>query len=62
MPARKGKSPGLTIDQRVDLHFELDSDKVASIKRCLEKGKLTITVNKVDLNQLGRSGGGYEYD
>lgn len=62
MAARKGKSPGLTIDHRVDLHFELDSEKVASIKRCLEKGKLTISVNKVDLTTLGRSGNGYEYD
>jgi anti-sigma28 factor (negative regulator of flagellin synthesis) len=60
--AKRGKTPSLTIDHKMDLHFELDSEKVAQIKKCLEKGKLTISVNKVDLTSIGRSGNGYLYD
>lgn len=62
MAVRKGKTPSLVVDHRVDLHFEVDSAKVAAIKRCLDKGKLTITVNRVDLSAIGRAGNGYEYD
>jgi anti-sigma28 factor (negative regulator of flagellin synthesis) len=56
------KVASLTIDQKMDLHFELDAEKVAAIKKCLEKGKLTISINKVDLTSLGRSGNPYIYD
>ncbi len=62
MAVRKGRKPTLTVDHRVDLHFEVDSEKVAAIKRCLERGRLTITVSKVDLTSAASGGDPYQYD
>jgi hypothetical protein len=42
------------------LSFKLDAKKIEQIQRCLKKGRLTITVSKVDPG--GRAGNGYLYD
>ena len=42
------------------LSFKLDPKKIEQIQRCLKKGRLTITVSKID--DLGRAGNGYNYD
>lgn len=42
------------------LSLKLDPEKVERIQRCLKKGKLTITVPRVDA--ISRGGNGYLYD
>jgi anti-sigma28 factor (negative regulator of flagellin synthesis) len=58
--AKKVPTASLAGD-RLKLNFPLDGGKVAAIKRCLAKGKLTVTVNKVDLG-AGRIGEAWIYD
>jgi hypothetical protein len=45
----------------LDLQFKLDSSKIAAIQNCLKKGKLTISVSKIDALG-GRSSNSYNYD
>ncbi len=62
---RPRKRPSYEITPKVDLDFTIDSQKIEEIRKCLEKGKLTITLNKVDLTTIaeaGRAGDGYLYD
>ncbi|HYY98077.1 MAG TPA: hypothetical protein VE642_05765 [Pyrinomonadaceae bacterium] len=58
--ARKAPTASLAGD-RLRLHFPLDATKVAAIKRCIAKGTLSVTVNKVDLG-AGRIGDAWLYD
>ncbi len=51
----KGKIP------KLEFSMSLDDKKVAAIQRCLAKGKLTITVSRVDL-AAGRLGDAWTYD
>ncbi|OMQ56372.1 hypothetical protein AQ708_26395 [Burkholderia pseudomallei] len=51
----EGKLPKMTLDMPVD------AKKIKAIQKCLENGKLTITMSKVDLAG-GRMGEGYLYD
>jgi hypothetical protein len=60
--AKKGKKSSLTVDHRTELHFELDAQKIAAIKKCLAKGKLSIVLTKVNLTLGGRAQNGYAYD
>jgi len=53
--ALTGSLPKLT------LTMPLDARKIKAIQRCIEKGALTVTVNKVDLAN-GRLGSSYLYD
>jgi len=46
---------------RIRLTMPLDASKVKAIQRCIAKGQLTITVNKVDL-ATGKLGDGWLYD
>jgi hypothetical protein len=46
---------------KLTLSMPLDAKKINAIKRCIERGTLKLTVNKVDLSS-GRLGEGYEYD
>lgn len=46
---------------RLTLSMKLDAKKVAAIQRCIEKGTLRVTVNKVDLVR-GRIGESWIYD
>ena len=46
---------------KLTLNMPLDAKKVKAIQRCLDKGQLTITVNKVDLS-TGKIGDGWLYD
>jgi len=50
-----GKIPKLQLD------FPLDDQKVKQIQKCIAKGKLTVTVNSVDL-AAGRLGDAWLYD
>jgi hypothetical protein len=43
------------------LDFKLDKSKVEAIQNCLKKGKLTITVSKIDALG-GRNANSYLYD
>lgn len=53
--AVQGSIPKLTID------MPLDEKKIAAIKRCLAKGRLKITVSRVDL-ATGRLADPWLYD
>ena len=46
---------------KLKLNMPLDAAKVKAIQRCIAKGKLSITVSKVDLG-TGRIGDGWLYD
>jgi hypothetical protein len=46
---------------KITLDMPLDEKQVESIKRCLAKGKLTITISRVDL-AAGRLGEAWKYD
>lgn len=56
------RRPNIEVAHKTELSFALDADKVEAIKRCLEKGTLTITMTKVDLNEVGRADEPYLYD
>ena len=51
----KGPVPKLTLE------MPLDASKIKAIQRCLNKGHLRITINKVDLT-TGKIGDGWLYD
>jgi hypothetical protein len=54
---------GMEITRNTELNFDLDDEKIAAIKSCLEKGRLTITFSNGDLSQsVGRLGDPYLYD
>lgn len=61
---KKGEheAPDATFTPKMAMEFHLTPEKTAAIRRCLDRGRLTITVSKVDLVQGGRLFGGYEYD
>ena len=46
---------------KLSLNLPLDASKTKAIQRCIAKGTLTITVNKVDLG-AGKIGEAYIYD
>ena len=46
---------------KLRLDMPLDAKKIKAIQRCIEKGRLTITVSKVDL-AAGRLGDSWLYD
>jgi anti-sigma28 factor (negative regulator of flagellin synthesis) len=43
------------------LNMPLDAAKVRAIQRCIDKGTLKVTLNKVDLS-TGKLGDGWLYD
>jgi hypothetical protein len=56
MPAKKKsslkKSPTVSVEgaiPKLRMDFPLDEKKIAQIQRCLAKGKLSISVSRVDL-------------
>ena len=46
---------------KLQINMPLDEKKIAAIQRCLSKGRLTITISRVDLLS-GRAGDPYLYD
>lgn len=46
---------------KLTLNMPLDARKIAAIQKCIDKGQLTLTVNKVDL-ATGKLGAGWLYD
>jgi len=60
----KKKAPKITVEgaiPKLTLNMPLDTKKIKAIQKCLEKGKLTITVSKVDL-AAGKVGESWIYD
>ena len=57
--AKKGTKKAAT--GRVKLNFPIDAERIEAIKRCLDKGTLTVTVSKADLSRA-RVGDPYKYD
>ena len=58
------KAPKIQLEGTIPkLHLDMpvDAEKREAIQKCLEKGRLTITVSKVDLAS-GRMGDPYLYD
>jgi len=43
------------------MDMPLDASRIKAIQRCIEKGRLRITINKVDLS-TGKLGDGWLYD
>lgn len=48
----------------VEVRFEVDDERLAAIKSCLESGDLRMVLKDVDLDRLGAGdlGGGYLWD
>ena len=46
---------------KLTLDMPLDAAKIKAIQRCVDKGTLKITINKVDLS-TGKLGDGWLYD
>ena len=69
MPASKKKAPAKKAPTiavqgnipKLKLDMPLDDKKIAAIQRCLAKGRLTITLSRVDL-AAGRLGEAWLYD
>lgn len=59
--AKKGTKKAAAATGRVKLNFPIDAERVEAIKRCLDKGTLTVTVSKADLSRA-RVGDPYKYD
>jgi hypothetical protein len=59
---RKG-TPSIKVQgpSKLTLNMPLDARKIKAIQRCIEKGTLTLTINKVDLS-TGKLGDGWLYD
>jgi len=58
------KSPSIAVQGKIPklkLDMPLDAKKIKAIQRCIQKGRLTITVSRVDLG-AGRLGEAYLYD
>ena len=58
------KPPSIKVEgaiPKLTLNMPLDARKIAAIQRCIDKGQLTLTVNKVDL-ATGKLGAGWLYD
>lgn len=60
--AKKSRAAKPTSDQ-VTLNLALDAGKAEAIKRCIDKGQLSITVSRVNLDAgRVRLGDPYKYD
>ena len=46
---------------KLTMNMPLDANKIKAIQRCIDKGSLKITINKVDLS-TGKLGDGWLYD
>jgi hypothetical protein len=46
---------------KLTMDMPLDANKIKAIQRCIDKGTLRITLNRVDLS-TGRLGDGWLYD
>jgi hypothetical protein len=60
--AEDGGRDSAEIVPKVELAFQLSPEKIAAIRNCLTRGRLKITISRVDLVQGGRLHNGYEYD
>jgi hypothetical protein len=52
----------IEVHRTTEISLELDDEKIAAIRACLEKGRLIIRVSDVDLSLGGRMQGSYLYD
>jgi hypothetical protein len=61
---KKAKGPSISVEgtlPKLTLDMPLDAKKIKDIQQCMEKGRLTITVSKVDFAG-GRMGEAWRYD
>ena len=65
MAKKKARSSKPTIKvagaSKLTMNMPLDANRVKAIQRCIDKGTLKITINKVDLS-TGKLGDGWLYD
>lgn len=59
--ADENKDEPSRVSASIDLDMQFDESRLKEILACLAKGRLKITVSKVDL-AAGRLGNGYLYD
>jgi hypothetical protein len=60
--AARATKPSIAVGTtKLTMDMPLDATKVKAIQRCIAKGSLKITLNKVDLS-TGRLGDGWLYD
>ena len=59
--AKKKTGKAAAASSKVKLDFPLDTQTIAAIHRCIAKGTLRVTVNRVDLS-AGRLRGPWLYD
>ena len=52
----------IEVHRTTEISLELDDEKIAAIRACLETGRLTIRVSDVDLSLGGRLRSPYIYD
>jgi anti-sigma28 factor (negative regulator of flagellin synthesis) len=59
--ATAAKATASLSGNKLNMNFPLTAAKIAAINRCIAKGSLKVTVNKVDLGR-GRIGESWLYD
>jgi hypothetical protein len=52
----------IEVHRTTEISLELDDEKIAAIRACLERGTLTIRISDVDLSVGGRLQAPYLYD
>jgi hypothetical protein len=64
MMSEKGESRPIHVEvsRTTRLHFDIDDEKAEAIRSCLKNGRLSISINEVDLSRGGRFENGYQYD
>ncbi|HUB55883.1 MAG TPA: hypothetical protein VMB04_12050 [Mycobacterium sp.] len=58
----ESRSYQIEVSKTTHLHFDVDEEKIAAIRACLAKGRLSISVTDVDLTEGGRLESAYLYD
>lgn len=60
--ARAARFAQIQVSEATGLHLELDEEKRAALRACLDKGTLSIEVTELSLTSGGRLMAGYIYD
>jgi hypothetical protein len=64
MAKRRATKPTVKVvagTSKLTMNMPLDARKIKAIQRCIDKGTLRVTINKVDLAS-GKLGDGWLYD
>lgn len=65
MAEEQGKKNSINVTHgpnKAELQLQLDPEKIAAIRGCLEKGELRISISDADIRQGGRFQASYLYD